>query len=526
LDTLKQQPQPEIKALSIWTTVVSLALWLALCIGAAVMLVAMNIRDAEQGLTQYGDTYADHLNKELVSSETVLKGFSALFGAVGNTDPEIVARYVWQVIESNPQIFALEIVQRVPNSELVEFVAGKRRDGFRNFTVKSFSYESDRKWQPLEEKPFYYPIVFMEPMPPGSEDILGLDVDSVSFLRRAMRESLLRQAPVASHPFRLVEGNLAYVVFCPIPESFRRDDPSMLRTTRDELVVNMVIDATKLVEPVQLPVFAGGTVLVHHKDFGTDDPGGQLLALSGEPRGPVETALFPTFVYKKSLATMGEPFVLLVKRQVGWSDLSLGLLALMAMLTILSSVMLVVYLRAHRVGRLLQIENARRLWQLANHDSLTGLPNRMLLMDRMEQLLARMRRQEKRMAVMFLDLDDFKKINDAYGHEVGDRLLKFVAESLRAVVRMDDTVARLSGDEFIILIEGVESLEAPAAVREKIQKTLSQGFLMGDHLLSAQASIGVAMFPEDGDTPEDLIKQADMRMYAEKPARTGHLDPT
>lgn len=512
-----------MKPLSVWTYVVSLALWLSLCLGAAAIVVELNIRNVEKSLTQYGDAYSDHLDKEMVSSETILKGFSALFGAVGSTDPVKAARYVRQVVEANPHIFALEIVQAVAKNQLVAFVSSKRRDGIPNFTVKSFSYDSDRKWQALKEKSFYYPIVFMEPMPSGSEDVLGLDVESVPFLQRALNESLQRRAPVASHPFRLVQGNLAYVVFCPIPQTFQHKDSPLALRTRDELVVDMVIDAARLAEPVKFPVIEGETVLVYHKDFSPEDSRGQLLKITGKARSPIETAIFPAFVYQKSLATMGEPFSLLVKRQMGWSDLSLGLLVLMAMLTLMSSVMLVAYLRAQQKGRILQIENQKRLWRLANHDVLTGLPNRLLLMDRLEQLLARMRRQEKRLAVMFLDLDDFKQVNDSYGHEIGDQLLRFSAERLRATVRVDDTVARLGGDEFIILIESVETPESLQAVKLKIQQKLSEGFMVENQLIRVQASIGIAMFPDDGDNPEALIRKADMRMYTDKNARTVKL---
>lgn len=515
-----QSALPGIKPLSIWTYVISLTLWLTFCVGVAATVVMLNIRGVETDLLQYGDTYSNHLTREMVSSETILKGFSALFGAVGRTDPVKASRYVRQVIESNPQIFALEIVQAVARSQLAEFVAAKRREGIPHFTVKSFSYASDRKWQALEEKPVYYPIVFMEPMSPGSADVLGLDVESVPFLRKAMGASLQRRTPVASHPFRLVQGNLAYVVFYPISQAFQHGDASPAPTTQDELVVNMVIDATKLTKPAKLPAFDGGSVLVYHKDFAPDDPKGQLLAISGKTRGAVETALFPAFVYQRPLATMGEPFALTVKRQVGWSDLSLALLALIAVLTLVSSLMLVAYLRAHQQSRIMQIENQKRLWQLANHDTLTGLPNRMLLRDRMEQLLAKMKRQGKRLAIMFLDLDGFKQVNDTYGHEVGDQLLRFVAERLRAAVRVDDTVARISGDEFIVLIDSVESQEALEAVSQKIRQKLSEGFLVEGRLIQVQTSTGTALFPEDGDSPDALIKQADLRMYADKQART------
>lgn len=512
-----------IKSISVWTYAASLAAWLSMCVGAAAIVVVLNIRDVEKDLSQYGDAYSSYLNKEMVSSETILKGFSALFGAVGNTDPDKASRYVMQVIDANPQIFALEIVQVVTQNQLARFVAQKRRGGIPNFNVKSFSYDSDRKWQALEEKAVYYPLVFMAPVHAGAEDLLGLDLESVPFLRHAITEALQRRAPVATHPFRLVEGNLAYVVFYPITQAFRSSDSPFALNTDDELVVDMVIDVGKLVAAEKCPPITGQTVIIHHKDFSAEQPEGQLLRRAGEQRSAVETWLFPAFVYQKKLATMEEPFALSITRQVGWSDLSLGLLTLMAVLTVLSTLLLLGYLRAQQLSRGMQMENQKRLWMLANHDSLTGLPNRLLLLDRLYQLLARSSRQQKGLAVMFLDIDDFKIVNDTYGHDVGDQLLKFVAERLRASTRTDDTVARISGDEFIILIESVENREWLEAVKQKIVQKLSDGLKVDDKLIHVRTSIGVALFPEDGETPEALIKQADMRMYADKKNRKVRL---
>ncbi len=514
-------PQPaQIKPLSAWVTAMSLTLWLSLCLGAMAFVIVLNVSDVEKQLTRYGDAYADHLNREMISSETILKGFSAWFGAVGHTDPARAARYVQQVVADNPQIFALEIVQSVMKDQLDRFVDGKRREGYPEFSVRTFSYEAQRAWQPPVDKPVYYPIVFMEPMPPGSEAVLGLDVDSVPFLKKAMQQSLKQRTPVASHPFRLVEGNLAYVVFFPIPPVFQPGMTSAGRGGQDELLVAMVIDADNLAHPARFPVSAGESATIHHSGYRHDDSQGQLMAMTGKRRSDVEERLFPEFVYKRSLATMGEPFVLTVRRQVGWSDLDLALLGMMGGLALLSSLILVAYLRASKHSRHLQIDNQNRLWLLANHDALTGLPNRMLLMDRMEQLIARAQRQHRRLAVMFLDLDEFKQVNDTYGHAVGDQLLRFVAERMRASVRQEDTVARMSGDEFVILIEGSEGMDMLDAVKQKIQDRLSEGFQIDGRLISVRSSTGHAIFPDDGDTPDDLIRQADLRMYADKQAHS------
>jgi diguanylate cyclase (GGDEF)-like protein len=515
LGRLTQSPSIE-KPVSVWPYVGSLSLWLFLCIWVVWTVVNQDIREVKSGLTQYGVTYSDYLDKKMVSNETILKGFSAFFAAVGRTDPDMASRYAMQMLESNPQIFSLEVVEVVKSRHLAEFIAAKRRDGLRNFTVKSFSYDSDRKWQALPEKATYYPIVFMEPVPTGFDNILGLDMDSVPFLQQPMNESLRRRAPVASQPFKLVEGNLGYVVFSPISRTLRQSGAARAQDPQDDLLVDMVIDAVNLTEAAKFPLFDGETVSVYHKDFMPDDPKGHLLAVAGEPRSTIETAIFPVFVYEKSLATLGQPFVLLVKRQVGWSDFSTGLLSLLAGLTLISSLILVGYLGAQQRGRILQRENQQRLWQLANHDALTGLPNRMLLMDRLAQMLARMSRQEKRLAVMFLDIDEFKRVNDSHGHAAGDELLRFVAAGLRDSVRASDTVARMSGDEFIILIENLENDAVPALVREKIRQRLAVGLSLQGRQVLVKISMGTAIFPDDGDLPEALIKLADSRMYEEK----------
>lgn len=499
---LSQKPIPK------WTFAIAIGVWLLLCLSAVATLVVIDLRDVKEDLTQYGEAYSDHLDKVMGNSETILKGFSALFGAVGNTEPEKVARYVRSVIETNNQIFALEIVMRVSKDQLKAFVASKRRDGVPDFTVKSFSYDSDRKWQKLEDKPFYYPIVFMEPLPSGSQDVLGLDVESVPFLKQAMMESIQRREPVATHPFRLVEGNLAYIVYCPIP-------------FQDELVVNMVIDAANLTDASMFPISDGQAVIIHHKDFRSDDLKGQLFAGSGKTRGALETALFPTFVFQRQLATNGEPFTFITTRQAGWSDLSLGLLVLMLGLMLMSCLVLVGYLRVLQRSRAQHIENQKHLWKLANHDALTGIPNRMLLMDRLGQALAISERSGLYGALIFLDMDHFKALNDTRGHVAGDMLLVEVARRLQTCIRDVDTVARFGGDEFIVILNQLGSASADAEnaaelVAQKIRTVLEQPYHLQEFDYCTTASLGVSMFYGHQQSISELLKCADKAMYRAK----------
>ena len=150
------------------------------------------------------------------------------------------------------------------------------------------------------------------------------------------------------------------------------------------------------------------------------------------------------------------------------------------------------------------------------HDSLTGLPNRLLLLDRLGQATAQRERQRAQVAVLFLDLDHFKEINDTLGHAAGDRLLQVVAERLAASVREGDTVARVGGDEFVVMLVELHQLADAALVAEKIISTVSEACQIEGSELHIMPSIGMAIFPGDGGDPDTLLRNADIAMYHAK----------
>jgi len=157
-----------------------------------------------------------------------------------------------------------------------------------------------------------------------------------------------------------------------------------------------------------------------------------------------------------------------------------------------------------------------RIHHLAHYDVLTGLPNRVLLEDRLDNALNRMRRAHSRLGVLFLDLDRFKNINDSLGHPIGDRLLKHVAKRLKGVVREQDIVARLGGDEFLLIIEGLSEPEYAGNVAQKVLESLQEKVQIEQHEMFVGASIGISIYPDDGSEPETLIKNADTAMYRAK----------
>ena len=176
-----------------------------------------------------------------------------------------------------------------------------------------------------------------------------------------------------------------------------------------------------------------------------------------------------------------------------------------------------------RAGRLISLRDIterkgleQRLMQQALHDPLTGLPNRTLFMNRLEHALARGSRHDNRVAVLFMDLDNFKFVNDSLGHEAGDRLLVAVSNRVQPRLRSEDTIARLGGDEFAILIEDVKYTSEPAYVAERIVEELQAPFTVGGQPVVITPSIGIAIGDSRQDPPEHLLREADLAMYRAK----------
>ena len=169
-------------------------------------------------------------------------------------------------------------------------------------------------------------------------------------------------------------------------------------------------------------------------------------------------------------------------------------------------------------------QNERELVQLANKDELTGLYNRHWLLKHLPPALNRARAGQYMLAILFVDLDGFKDVNDTRGHAVGDQLLKSVASRLQSVLRPSDHVIRLGGDEFVVLLEPVYEEHKSANVAERICESFEQAFLWNGDKLQMSASIGISLFPRDGDDTETLLKSADIAMYSVKAAGKNHYN--
>ncbi|MCF6193575.1 MAG: EAL domain-containing protein [Kangiellaceae bacterium] len=178
--------------------------------------------------------------------------------------------------------------------------------------------------------------------------------------------------------------------------------------------------------------------------------------------------------------------------------------------------------RITHLNKLLDVRT-KQLFKKSHYDALTGLPNRYLLVDRLGQSILKARRNESHLALLFLDLDRFKVINDNFGHEYGDQLLKEVAKRLKSIAREGDTVARLGGDEFVFLLETLNQPKDAARTALRVIEAFAEVFNIQDHLLHISTSIGISIYPSDGDDDKKLLKNADVSMYHAKKKGPGNF---
>ncbi|MES2877974.1 MAG: sensor domain-containing diguanylate cyclase [Pseudomonadota bacterium] len=173
-----------------------------------------------------------------------------------------------------------------------------------------------------------------------------------------------------------------------------------------------------------------------------------------------------------------------------------------------------------RIGMFSRITDQKRaeatIWQQANFDALTGLPNRSMFYDRLEHEIQKAKRVGQRLALMFIDLDQFKEVNDTLGHDIGDMLLKQAAQRLSTCIRRIDTVARIGGDEFTVIMGELQDAGSVERAARKILQALAEPFHLQEDVIHISGSIGITLYPEDATEADSLLKNADQAMYAAK----------
>jgi len=321
---------------------------------------------------------------------------------------------------------------------------------------------------------------------------------------------------VATVPFKLVEGSRGYVLFHPVP-----DPPRGYHSKRKQAVALLEVNAEAIHKKIAFLV-ENLEFRLYYASYSSNEPEGLLLQTAASAPNRLEAQLFPKLTAERKLSSSGQPFALKVDKQLGWSDLDLPLVIATGCTSLLFLALLLLFLNIHFRREEQREKSANHLLHMATHDALTGLPNRTLLADRFSQACCRTQRRDITFSIMFLDLNGFKKVNDTCGHEVGDQLLKTLGGLLKECIRNEDTLSRISGDEFVILLENTTYEDAERIAR-KIQAKLTLPVHIQGIELNIGLSLGIAVYPDDGTEMSELLRKADARMYKAKGQSKGVL---
>jgi diguanylate cyclase (GGDEF)-like protein len=496
-------------------------LWLLASLAALAFVLRASIEQREIEFRDYTTGIQTHLRDKLRANEAVLYGFAGFLGAIGaNTNDgarNSAKIYAESVLQRYPHIHMLEIVRKLARSDVESYSARLRRTMLPNFQIRQFGYNNNRQWHALPEKDFYYPVVFMAPELPEAAAIYGLDIDSLDGLKNALLRSEREGIPVSSEPFRLVEGNIAYVMFRPVISSFA-SSVQRQKASADISYALLVVRALDLLPPRE-----SLSAKVHHSALHNDKTGLPLFDIAEAPASRLESYLLPRLRSERGIGDASQPMNLLLERQLRFNDINLPALALAGVASILSCAMLLAFLRTHARQHRAFDEGRRAIEHMALHDALTNLPNRFLMLGHLEQAISLAQRHDMKVAVLFLDLDGFKPINDRLGHSAGDVVLQAVADRLQTCVRDCDTASRYGGDEFVILLTEIWGEENAALVADKVLEAIRQPIQIGAESVQISTSIGIAIFPDHGKDADTLIEKADRAMYIAKQNGSGQF---
>lgn len=485
--------------------------WLFILVAVVVFLVMLGVERARGEFEEHAGQIHNELTSRLLFSQLALNGFAAFLSVANRDERESITHYASAMLSQTPHIHALEVVEEVRAEKAETFLAEMRRAGYHDIAIRRFDYTGTRRWLPSAPGPVYYPISLIVSLNAGLDDLLGLDVGQVDFLQEPMMSAMNTSDPQATEMFELYEGGHGYGVF-------RRIEPGLGngkgRDTRG-LALLIVRIADLLPESTLFDEYDLHTTIIAHKTPG--DAGVIMLERPSRQGGWMAAGLLPTLDYTRHIENSIPPVTLTIERRLSWKDVNFHVIAWVMFAATLTLLLLHVYMSAHRHSEARRLELEELLRYKAHHDELTGLPNRTLIIDRIEQGIRDAHRDKQSMAVLFLDLNGFKPVNDTYGHEAGDRVLREVSQRLRTVVRDRDTVGRISGDEFIMLLADTDYPGCDVVI-DKIKQVFDAPFTLdAETALAIGVSIGVAIYPDNGATPSELMRVADNDMYRHKP---------
>jgi diguanylate cyclase (GGDEF)-like protein len=448
--------------------------------------------------------------------EQMLRGVQSLFATTHWQNRQAIQGYV-ESLQLDADFSGTQnigVVQWVPAQRVPEHLASMRTAGFEDYAIA-----------PVGQREAYAPIVQREPNLGRNFAPLGTDIWVDPMLRLVAEKARDSGMPAMSGKLQWLaeKGGDAAIGFAMCLPVYAPGQPHDSMAQRRAHLLGWVYATFRMNDFMaslygsQLP----GLQLAIHD--GTDNQDSALLYRTESTAQTGEVAHHAIISANEFMVVAGHNWTVSLNTQADFearygrgseTTTALAGVFLSLLLTLLAWHMLNGRNRALRLASSMTEE----LRHMAQHDTLTDLPNRALFNDRLNQELARAKRQRGRFAMLFIDLDHFKPINDKFGHEVGDLVLQIIAKRLSDSVRAADTVGRIGGDEFVVLMAQLSATDFVLHLAEKLHKALRQPISLNGHELSISSCIGVAVYPADGTDAVSLTRSADEAMYRAKAA--------
>ena len=459
----------------------------------------------------------DRLSARLAAHREALTSLRQFAEEQPTASYEAFSTFAQQILATNPDLFAVSINDRVLNVDRPAYEANiSRQLQQQGFVIQ---HRIEGKLQPAPSRPEYVPVRMIAPLE-GNKPALGFDIFSEPIRRDAIERAFASRAFAVTAPIQLVQEDKRRIGLLALMPYFSRQAGSSR-----PVVAGFAVAVIKLDEMINLKGWnAEDSQLIFQLTDPLGTSGKQLLFRSNAPMGDFTALPSDQIAWSQTIPVADRQWQLSVYIPEGgaaasgvpaswWVGIAGFLLAALIQLMMLGI-----------TGRSAQLKAAHEeLSRLALYDPLTGLPNRTLFFDRLHMDLRHTSREAKRHALLFIDLDRFKEINDAFGHSAGDQVLREAARRMQNLVRENDTVARMGGDEFLVLLHDVGEASAALRVAEKLLESLCQPIYWRGEALPMNCSIGLAVFPDHAIDQEGLIRAADAAMYRAKAEGRGQI---
>lgn len=335
----------------------SVFIWSLFFMMVITSIVLSDINSAKYQFINSVNSHYQQASDRVRTNEAVLEGFAALVNSMQELDQLHIRRYAQEMLKQYPQIFMFEIVEAVSYEKLDTFIKHYRTTIDPDFNIKSFNYETDRKIKPVKKQDMYLPIVFMEPFPPESRVVLGLDLFSNDFFNRSFKKNLQHKRSVITEPFKLIEGDLAYLIYKPVQLKEINNDHGVTHRAA------MLVIRTDTLLNRDHDIAAGMTDILHHQEFDATDKNGYLHQHMGAARSELEELIFPRYSSSLILENESQPFVNIIEYQIGWDVFSWYQLIFALLAGIVMFIVLIFYANLYRKNEVKRLHIANELEQ-------------------------------------------------------------------------------------------------------------------------------------------------------------------